>query len=342
VVSRYLGRMSVEQKVGQRFLCWIPGTAVTRRTRETLGGVLPGGVILTAQNIVSAQQVRELTSGLQKMAREARPVVQMFIAVEQEGGRVNRLRFAQVSQFPPPFSWGEKEDPAFVESVAYITARELVALGCNMNLAPVIDLSGRADESLIGNRSLGWKPDVVGELGSAYVRGSSRGGVVAVPKHFPGHGTTMQDSYATLPSVDVGEDFLWQRHLRPFRSVVKGGADAIMTAHIVYKNIDPRYPASLSEKMLNGVLRGQLGFQGLVVSDTINAPSIARTFPLGQTLTLAFRAGVDLLLVSDVYTAGELQREVLRLLASREISREDVDRGVTRILTVKAKYGLIL
>jgi beta-N-acetylhexosaminidase len=338
--ARALARMSLDQKVSQRFLSWVPGTVVTKRTRDLLGGTVPGGMLLTAQNVASAQQVREFTTALQRLCREGGPGIPPFIAVEQEGGRVQRLRFPPFTQFPPPFSWGEREDPAFVESLAYVTSREMAAVGCTMNLAPLLDLSGRADESFIGNRSLGWKPDIVGSLGSAFVRGSSRAGVVAVLKHFPGHGVTTQDTHAVLPSVEM-DDFLWQRHLRPFRIAVKSGAEAVLVAHIVYKNIDPEYPASLSERIIKGILRGELGFGGIVVSDAINDPSLSRAYPLPRILTQAVRAGVDLIQVSDVYTIPDLQREMLRLLASRQITREDLDRGVSRILAVKARRGLI-
>jgi beta-N-acetylhexosaminidase len=341
-VTRYLGRMSTAQKVGQRFLIWVPGTVVSPKIRDIITAGYPGGVILTAQNVSSPLQVRELTTGLQKLAREARPAVSLFIAAEQEGGRVSAFRFPQLTAFPPPFTWGEREDPVIAESVGYITARELVSLGCNMNLAPVLDLSGRGDDSFIGNRSLGWKPEVVGALGSAYARGSTRGGVVAVPKHFPGHGIVAQDSHARLPVVDIQEDYLWQRHLKPFRIAAKGGAEAFLAAHVIYRNVDPENPASLSTRLIQGVLRNELGFDGLVVSDAINVPAIARTYSLPQVLSHAINAGVDLIQVSDVYSILDLEREVYQLLASREITREDIDRGVARILTVKARYGLIL
>jgi beta-N-acetylhexosaminidase len=158
------------------------------------------GVILYPWNIEDAAQVRRLTSSLQRAAAGGTPPIGFFVAVDQEGGRVAALRLRETTRLTPAFFWGEYRDPRYVEAVAYIAGREIRELGCNMNFAPVLDLYGAADTTIIGDRSMGADPGLVAELGIAYLRGARRAEIVPVFKHFPGHGSSTVDSHGRLPS----------------------------------------------------------------------------------------------------------------------------------------------
>ena len=164
----------------------------------------------------------------------------------KEGGRVNAFNLKEMARFPSPYYWALHDDPAYVESAACVICREIAGLGCNMNLAPVLDIYGNPDTTVIGDRSMGRDPDAIGTYGIHYLRGARRAGVISVIKHFPGHVGTTIDSHADLPIVDVTEGELLDRDFKPFRMVIENGADALMASHVLYRMIDPDYPATSS------------------------------------------------------------------------------------------------
>lgn len=340
-VEQFFGQLTLEQKIGQRFITWIEGTEISDRTRALIGEGYVGGVILYPWNIDGSVQVRQLTSSLQKLARQNQPSIELLICADQEGGRVAAFRFRDTTKFPAPFYWARFRDPDFVEAAAYIIARELVDLGCNMNLSPVLDLYGTPDRTIIGDRAMGSQPDVVSELGIAYLKGAHRGGVISVVKHFPGHGSSVVDSHSRLPVVDLTEKYLLSHDFKPFQAAINHGAEAVMTAHVLYKDIDPDYPATLSTKILRDKLRGEFGFNGVVISDGIAMGALSRNFTVKETLKLILKAGVDVILVHTKYDLHGLKKLVKELYNQGEISDDDLDRGVRRILYLKAKYNLL-
>ena len=153
---------------------------------------------------------------------------------------------APLSGFSAPYFWAKYEDPRYIEAAAYILNRELLDLGCNLNFAPVLDLYGNGDHTIIGDRSLGSDSIIVGQLGTSYLKGAKEAGIIPVVKHFPGHGLTEVDSHLELPVVAVDEEYLINNDLVPFQMAIESGVDMIMTAHVLYKEIDPVYPATLS------------------------------------------------------------------------------------------------
>ena len=272
-VADHLGRMSLEQKIGQRFLSFVPGTVMGEKTRAAISRHGFGGVVLNFQNIKTGDQLRRLVAELQGVS--ATTGVGLFVAVDQEGGRVARLQLPEITRLPPASRWADHRDPRYVESVAYVTATEIRRLGCNMNLAPVLDLYTRSDDTVIGDRSFGSDPELAGTLGAAYVRASREAGVLAVVKHFPGHGETVVDSHRTLPVVSTSAEELRGRVVAPFRAAIRAGAEAVMTAHVLYPGQDPTYPATMSRRIVEELLRGELGFEGIVVSDAIEMGALA-------------------------------------------------------------------
>lgn len=339
-VRKVLRSMTLEQKISQRFITWIRGTEMSDEIRHLVRQGA-AGIILYPWNIESPGQVRELTSAAQEAARENSPPIELFISVDQEGGRVAAFRFREVTLFAPPFYWGRYRDPRYITAAAYITNMEIKALGCNMNLAPVLDLYEEADSTIIGDRSMGADPELVGLLGIHYLQGAFQAGVIPVIKHFPGHGGSTVDSHGWLPVVDLPEGVLMERDFKPFRMVIAAGAEALMTAHILLPRIDPDFPVSLSRLILRDILRKRFRFKGVVISDGLAMGALSKNFGLPETLKLMFQAGLDLILVHSQYELAELKDEVLRLHGTGEISEALIDEGVERILRLKLRYGLL-
>jgi beta-N-acetylhexosaminidase len=341
VVERCLAALSLEQKIGQRLLFGIPGTKAGERTRRLVreGGL--GGVLLNKQNITGREQLTRFTSELQELARLNQPPIGLLVAVDQEGGRVSRLDLDRLSRFPPPHDWAGYGDPFYIEAVAYITAREALQLGCNLNLAPVLDLYALGDGTIIGDRSMGAEASEVASLGLAYLAGARRAGMAAAIKHFPGHGRTVVDTHQKLAVLEVDGETLWNHDLLPFRTAIEDGVEAVMTAHILYPRLDPDYPVTLSEKILRGLLRERLGFEGVVISDDIEMGALAANYPTREILKRAILAGVDIILAVGALDALKLIGEVKALVRSGELSEEQIDEGVRRVLRLKQKYGLL-
>lgn len=341
VAALYLENLTIEQKIGQRFIAHIPGKELSDDEARLIQDEYVGGVILYPWNVDDSDQVRVLTSEIQKMALENDPPVRLFICVDQEGGRVNAFRFSEVTQFPSPYYWGQYDDPTFIEAAAYIINREILELGCNMNFAPVLDIYGIPDKTVIGDRSMGRDPEKVGTFGLSYLKGAEKAGVISVVKHFPGHGSTTTDSHLDLPVVELGEEDLYERDFIPFRMAIDNGADAVMTSHVLYSTIDPEYPATLSVRIMRDILRNQLGFQGVIISDGISMGALSENFDITETLLRSFKAGIDLILVHNKYDLRDLINRVMKLYELGLISEDEINEGVKRVLSLKLKYGLI-
>jgi beta-N-acetylhexosaminidase len=339
-VRKIMRRMTLYQKIGQRFICWIEGTELGAQATELVRQGA-AGIILYPWNVEDPEQVRQLTAKLQRSARFGDPPIGFFICVDQEGGRVSAFRFRETTKLAPAFYWGRYEDPRFVTAAAFIAGREIRELGCNMNLAPVLDLYAKADSTIIGDRSMGIDPEKVGELGIAYLQGARQAEIIPVIKHFPGHGSSTVDSHGRLPVVDIPKDKLLQRDFLPFKTAVQAGAEALMTAHVLYPDIDPEYPATLSKRILRDLLRERFGFQGVIVSDGMAMGALAENFTVSDTLRLMIEAGLDLILVHSRYDLVDLKLEMIGLLNRGEITEAQIDEGVERILKLKLRYGLL-
>ncbi len=340
-VGRYMKLLTLEQKIGQRFIINIEESELTDQITSLIQDEYAGGIILYSWNVKHPEQVKRLTREIQQKALENNPPVNLFICVDQEGGRVNALSLKETTRFPPPYYWAQYNDPVFVEAAAYIINREISELGFNMNFAPVLDLYGKPDSTIIGDRSMGSDPDRVAEFGIFYLNGARKAGIIPVIKHFPGHGGSTVDSHRSLPVIEMEEAGLRERDFKPFREVIESGVDAVMTAHVIFNKIDPEYPVTLSERILRGILRDQYGFQGVVISDGLSMGALFNHFELDETLRLLFKAGVDLILAHSKYDLADLKSRVYRLYEQGEITEQEINEGVERVLELKLKQGLL-
>ena len=333
-IDELLATMTIEQKIGQRFMTWIPGTASSERAAALIERAHVGGVIITEANIESQQQARELIATLQRMAQAAPSAVPLFIATDQEGGRLTRVRLPEFTLFPAAFHQAVHADTDYVEATAYVTGVELRRLGVNMNLAPLLDLYDQPDQTVIGNRSYGADSGLVADFARAYVRGASRSGIISVAKHFPGHGVTMIDSHDRLPVVRLTRS---ERSsiLAPFIAAIDAGIDVIMSAHILYEDLDPDLPATVSPAIVTGLLRDQLAFNGVVMTDAIEIREPAPALMEPDIVYNSFVAGADIILAGRDRDVLPLIQEGIRLVRAGLESEERLDESVRRILRVK-------
>jgi beta-N-acetylhexosaminidase len=246
-----------------------------------------GGVAYYGRNIAATP---ERTGELSAALRAENPHV--LVAVDEEGGDVTRLDVATGSAFPGNYALGHVDDPDLTETVARQIGRSLWRAGINLNYAPDADLNTNPDNPVIGTRSFGSDPGVAARHVAAYVRGLQGAGVAGCAKHFPGHGDTAVDSHHGLPLVQHSDEE-WAKHLAPFRAAIEAGVKSVMTAHILAPRYDAEFPSTMSRKVLVDLLRGELGFTGLVVTDGIEMAAIADTFGIAEGTVLALAAGVD-------------------------------------------------
>jgi len=289
---------------GQLLMVGIPGPRLDVVARELVRDLKVGGIILFARNIQTPEQVWELTRDLQReaLAATGRP---LLIAVDQEGGRVQRLK-APFTIIPAARDLGLTKTPEEVEALARQVARELALVGINVNLAPVLDMA-RTPACPLWDRAYGQEPEQVSRFGVAAIRGYLSGGLIPVAKHFPGLGDTLVDSHEVLPLAQSGDPNR-EADLVPFRQAVAAGVPMIMTAHLKVPAWEER-PATLSPVALQEWLRRRLGFQGVIITDDLEMGAIATRLPAPQGARAALTAGADLLLIcQDCLAAWETAR----------------------------------
>lgn len=347
-VDDLLARMSPEEKVGQLFLAYFEGAELTQAAYELIVDCHAGGIVLFSitGNIENPAQVARLTNALQSTATTHGAGVPLLIAVDQEGGPVVRLTTG-ATVFPSNMAVGATGSTELARQMARVTAEELRALGINMNLAPVLDVNSNPDNPVIGIRSFGSAPELVSELGTAMLQAYQAAGIVAAVKHFPGHGDTAVDSHVSMPVVDKDLAQLQRVELPPFQAAIDAGVDAIMTAHVLFPAVvQDGKPATLSADVLDGLLRRQMVYDGLIVSDSLLMGALDNWSDTAGVAELAVAAGVDLLAFGpDPHHAPSEQKlayqHLLALVESGVISQDRLDASVRRILATKAKYGLL-
>ena len=333
--------MSLAEKVGQLFMVGFEGTKVTPELAAWMARYGWGGVIIFARNAESPAQLLALTQGLQAAA-QARSHLPLLVAVDQEGGRVARLK-APFTPFPSAARVGQTGSEQLAYNVGEAIATELRAVGITMDMAPVLDVLTNAANTVIGDRAFSADPQGVARLGTACVRGMHAAGVLAVGKHFPGHGDTWLDSHVALPICERTAAQLNACELRPFEAAIAAGLKAIMTAHVIYKAWDPHSPATLSSSILTGILRGEKRFPGVIISDDLGMAAVSETVPWEEVPVQALRAGVDLLLICHHRERQEqAHARVLSAVQHGELPGTIVDRAIARVQALKSRLHRLL
>ncbi|PJB32427.1 MAG: beta-N-acetylhexosaminidase [Deltaproteobacteria bacterium CG_4_9_14_3_um_filter_65_9] len=290
------------------------GKSLPASLSRWLAGGQIGGVVLFSRNIEGPDQVRDLCRGIKSAAGRGNPLP--LIAVDQEGGRVARFKEPPFTWFPPARACSHFccRNEAVAEAVGAAVAAELRSVGIDVNFAPVLDVVTNPENPVIGDRAFSEDPAVAAALGIAFAKGSLSRGILPVGKHFPGHGDTSADSHKELPVARAGRKTLLRRELLPFRRAARAGIPALMTAHVLYPALDPAVPATLSRKILHGLLRERMRFRGAVISDALEMKAIADRYVIGEAAVLAVAAGCDVVLVcrgekEQAETIDRLDRE---------------------------------
>ncbi|MFB1098755.1 glycoside hydrolase family 3 protein [Terribacillus sp. JSM ZJ617] len=358
--------MSVEEKVGQMlmpdFRNWqkqgeSKATGFTEMNDE-VGSIIQkyhlGGVILFAENVVDTEQTVRLIDGLQN----ASPEIPLFITIDQEGGIVTRLQTG--TNLPGNMALGATRSEKYAYQTGKIIGEELSSLGVNVNFGPSLDVNNNPDNPVIGVRSYSSNPELVSKLGIETIQGLQRQNVAATAKHFPGHGDTATDSHYGLPLVTHDKDRLQAVELLPFQNAIDEGVDMIMTAHVQFPAFDDTtyiskkdgqeilVPATLSKKVLTGLLREEMGFEGVIVTDALNMKAISDNFGQEEAVVLALKSGVDIALMPAQVNSLEMEKNlasvydaVIEAIESGELPMEQVNASVERILKLKEKRGIL-
>ncbi|MFI5628191.1 glycoside hydrolase family 3 protein [Streptomyces sp. NPDC051664] len=284
---------------------------------------------LFGRNIETPEQLAALTAQLRAERDD------VLVAIDEEGGDVTRLEVRHGSSFPGNLALGAVDDPELTRAVAQELGRRLAECGVNLNWAPSADVNSNPDNPVIGVRSFGADPRLVARHTAAYIEGLQAAGVAACTKHFPGHGDTAVDSHHALPRIDVDLDTLHARELVPFRAAIAAGSKSVMSAHILLPALDPDRPATLSPQILTGLLRNELGYDGLIVTDGMEMQAISATYGIERGSVLAIAAGADAICVGggleDEATVLRLRDALVAAVRTGELPEERLADAAARV-----------
>lgn len=327
-------KLSGSQRAGQRLMVGFDGTVCDDTLKYYIETLKIGGIILFARNIQEPDQVQALCRDAQAWASRC-GIPPLFVGIDQEGGVVSRLK--------PPFTQFQGnphiKDSAQAAEFARVTARELHQIGVNMNMAPVLDVLPKQGPSVMADRSFGDDPQMVAKLGNKVIRKFQDKRIMAVAKHFPGIGRTVLDSHDDLPDLDIETQRLEQKDMVPFKAAMEASVAGIMLSHIRYRRIDPIWPASLSPAVTSDILRAQMAYEGLVLTDDLDMGAVAKYYDIATMVTQCLNAQVDILLICHpgpkIDTAFN---EIVKQIESDQNLSHYEAQSIKRILDAKKEY----
>jgi beta-N-acetylhexosaminidase len=329
----------LRRHVGQLAIVGFPGHTIPAELKRVAAEFDLGGVIYFARNIAEPAQVSELSREAADLAHD----IPLWISVDQEGGRVARLR-APFTEWPAMATLGRAGGTALAEAFGVALAAELRAVGINLDYTPVLDIHTNPANPVIGDRAFGTTAQVVAEIGAALVRTLQRQGVVACGKHFPGHGDTATDSHFELPLVEQPPERLRDTEFLPFRAAIEAGLHTIMTAHVLVPSLDESRPATLSPHIVTDILKRELGFEGVVISDDLGMKAVAATWPLPDAMVASLAAGCDAVLLcnSTLEEQVEALEAVIHAAEDGRLSLTRIDDALKRQRRVKTLFAPVM
>lgn len=331
-VDNKLKQMTLDEKIGQMLIITFTGTSMNTNLKNDLTKYKPGGVILFANNLSNYNTSINLVKNIQSTGE-----IPLFISIDQEGGKVQRLTSITgkpATVIPPMYSVGKMNDTSLAYNIGAVIAEELRVFGINMDFAPDIDILTTDDSTVIGTRSFGTDPTLVSNMGIAVANGLKSKGVIPVYKHFPGHGSTTTDSHYDLPVLTKTKSQLYDFDLIPFQKAIKNGAQVIMIGHLAIPNITgDKTPASLSKKLITNILKNEMGYKGLVVTDALNMNAVSKNYTEKQIYEMAINAGVDILLMPK--SASSAITYIKQSIKEGKIKESQINESVRKILTLK-------
>jgi beta-N-acetylhexosaminidase len=326
---------AIRRDIGQLLIGSLAGPTISPELRSLAREFQLGGVILFSRNIEAPEQVAELSHDVQSLASE----VPLWVSVDQEGGRVARLK-TPFTTWPPMAVLGRSGDVALASRFAAALAAELRAVGITLDYAPVLDIHTNPNNPIIGDRALADDAEAVGRLGAAIVRGLQDNGVAACGKHFPGHGDTAVDSHLELPLVEHPPDRIRRVECVPFREAIRADVAFIMTAHILVPSLDEETPATLSPRVVQAILREELGYGGVILSDDLEMKAIAKTYAVPDAAMQAIAAGCDGVLIcsGDADLQAQTLEALVHAVESGRIPYKRLEDALTRLRRAKERF----
>jgi beta-N-acetylhexosaminidase len=328
----------VENLVGQLFFIGIDGPELSAKEADFITKNNIGGVTLFGRNLKSPAELHKLCTDLNNLKIKSLSKAPLFIAIDMEGGRVHRLK-APFTQWPSLGKLAKLDSTSVAFKFANMMGLELRAMGINLDFAPCVDVFTNPKNVLIGDRSLGTDPEFVAKMASALVRGYIKAGVIACAKHFPGHGNTVIDSHEDLPIEEVDMATLESRELIPFKKTFRARMDMVMTAHIKYTKIDPKYPATLSPTIIKQLLRENMRYKNLIISDDLDMKALTKNYTREEIPVLAMQAGCDILLYCNEPSSPPIGLEqIKKAVRDKTISEAQVNESLKRVTALKKEF----
>jgi beta-N-acetylhexosaminidase len=338
-MEKRINSMTLDEKIGQMLMFGIEGNSVNRKTKGFIQSEHIGGVILTKSNIKSAKQLLQLTNQI-KQTNAKNNKTPIFISTDEEGGLISRMP-PEIINLPDSKTIGDYHDPDLAYQVGAAIGERVKAFGFNITLAPVLDINSNPKNPIIGRRSFGHGADVVTNMGLSELKGIQSQKVIPVIKHFPGHGDTDVDSHKGLPVIDHDVKRLNKLELIPFKKAIEADADMVMVAHILIPKLDKKNPASLSKKVMTDILRNEMNFNGVVITDDLAMQAITKNGEIGKSAVKSVLAGADILLVNhDDENKREVLAAIKKAINDGRLTEARIDESVYRILMLKEKYKL--
>lgn len=328
-----INEMTLDEKIGQMVLSGFNGTDFNGELDTLINDLKVGGVILFSRNIEDSNQLKKLNLDIE----EANKNIPVFISIDEEGGRVNRLA-KNIKRFESAKSIGDKGDIKYAYENGKEIGKTLKAYKINMNFAPVLDIYSNSKNTVIGDRAFGNNEKIVETMGIATMQGLKDEDVIPVIKHFPGHGDTEVDSHIGLPVVEKSIDQLYDFELVPFKKAIESGADAVMVSHILMKQIDDKNPATLSYNLITEILRNDMEFSNVIITDDMCMKAITNRLSVEEASIKSIKAGSDIILIgSDIGKTKSVIEKIKLAVERNEISEKRIDESVYRILKLKQK-----
>lgn len=330
--------LSLEEKIGQMLIIGMDTNYITDRIKNMIQKYKIGGIILYRKNFKSYDSMVKLINELKELNKNNK--IPMFIAIDQEGGRVNRMP-KELKNLPAANKVANKKDIELVKNTAQITAKILYESGFNMNFAPVMDIKRFSENHVVGDRAFGENKDDVSKYAIEYMKQLQQNNIISVIKHFPGHGATKKDSHFSLPIINNKISELQNDDMIPFKNAIDEGADAILIGHLVIKNVTGIYPASLSRKFIYKYLRKGYRYNKVIVTDGLKMRAIRLIYGPRFAFKKAFEAGNDIIVFR--YNQKEEEKcylQIVNMVKENKINIGRINRSVKRILKLKQKYKL--
>lgn len=335
-----LKELSVSEKVGQLIMAGMDGTEVDEAAKELIRSYNVGGLIFYSNNMKDAKEALQLFNNLKEINVQQKSGIPLFMSVDEEGGKVSRMP-PTLKKIPSAKKVGDTKNKQLATQIGNVIGDQLQSFGLNMDYAPVLDVNSNPKNPVIGDRAYGNEINIVSQMGIAVMKGLQQRNIIPVVKHFPGHGDTSVDSHIGLPIVNHNIERLRQLELVPFKQAIAEGADAVMIAHILMPKIDKSAPASFSSIIIHDLLREELGFAGVVISDDMTMGAITEHYDMGEAAVKFIQAGGNVVLVGHgMENIQSVAKALTDAVQQGEITPQMLDERVTQVLQLKQKYQL--